>query len=170
MGLSYIYIILLKLRYGNKCQISPKQMFGKGIVIRCIGTGQMKIGSRLYTRDSVFLLADEGKIIVGNCVFMNRNVSITSKKSINIEDNVTIANNVVIVDHDHKRTGNVNTELFIAKPVQIEKNVWIGANAVILKGVRIGKNSVIAAGSVVTKDVEENVLVAGVPARIIRKI
>ncbi|VWL85557.1 2,3,4,5-tetrahydropyridine-2,6-dicarboxylate N-acetyltransferase [Oceanivirga miroungae] len=57
-----------------------------------------------------------------------------------------------------------------ANPVVIEDNVVIGANAVVLEGVRVGKNSVVAAGSIVTKDVPESVVVAGTPARIIKKV
>ena len=165
IGINYIYIILLKIRYKGRCEIAARQMFGNGIKIRCVGTGRIRIGSTLYTRDDVFLMADDGQIVIGNYVFMNRNVSITSKESVIIGDNVTIANNVVIVDHDHKKNSCADTETFITKPVQIKENVWIGANAVILKGVRIGKNAVVAAGSVVTKDVEENSFVAGVPAK-----
>lgn len=57
-----------------------------------------------------------------------------------------------------------------ANPVIIEDNVLIGANAVILEGVRVGKNSVVAAGSIVTENVPENCVVAGVPARIIKSV
>ena len=54
------------------------------------------------------------------------------------------------------------------KPVRIKRNVWIGANATILPGVTIGENAVVGAGSVVTKDVPDNAVVAGNPARLIR--
>ncbi|GAB7388875.1 2,3,4,5-tetrahydropyridine-2,6-dicarboxylate N-acetyltransferase [Bacillaceae bacterium] len=57
-----------------------------------------------------------------------------------------------------------------AKPVVIEDNVVVGANAVILEGVRVGKGSVVAAGAIVVEDVPENVVVAGVPARVIKQI
>ncbi|WP_202078468.1 2,3,4,5-tetrahydropyridine-2,6-dicarboxylate N-acetyltransferase [Caldalkalibacillus salinus] len=57
-----------------------------------------------------------------------------------------------------------------ASPVVIEDEVVIGANAVILEGVRVGKGSVVAAGAIVTEDVPENVVVAGTPARVIKKI
>lgn len=55
-------------------------------------------------------------------------------------------------------------------PVTIGENVWIGSNATILPGVMIGNNSVVAAGAVVTKDVPENTVVAGVPAKVIKEI
>lgn len=56
-----------------------------------------------------------------------------------------------------------------ANPVVIEDNVLIGANAVVLEGVRVGKNSVVASGAIVTEDVPENCVVAGVPAKIIKR-
>lgn len=57
-----------------------------------------------------------------------------------------------------------------AKPVVVEDDVLIGANAVILEGIRVGKGSVVAAGAIVVDDVPENVVVAGVPARVIKQI
>ena len=60
--------------------------------------------------------------------------------------------------------------LVIAKPIAIERNVWIAAGATIVGGVTVGENSVVAAGSVVTKDVPPNTLVGGNPARVIRSI
>ena len=56
------------------------------------------------------------------------------------------------------------------KRIVVGKNVWIGSNATILAGVTIGDNAVVAAGAVVTKDVEANTIVGGVPAKFIKKI
>lgn len=56
------------------------------------------------------------------------------------------------------------------KPVLIRKNAWIGAKATILPGVIIGENAVVAAGAVVTSDVPKNSVVAGIPAKVIKKI
>ena len=55
-------------------------------------------------------------------------------------------------------------------PIHIGKNVWIGANATVLAGVNIGDGAVVAAGAVVTKDVEPNTIVGGVPAKLLKKI
>lgn len=58
----------------------------------------------------------------------------------------------------------------ITKPIIIKKNAWIGAAATILPGVTIGENSVIAAGAVVSKDIPDNVVAGGIPAKIIKTI
>jgi len=84
--------------------------------------------------------------------------------------------NVTIVDTDfhaikpQSRRFNVNPADIAASPVSIADNVFVGAGAMILKGVSIGKNSVVGAGSVVTKDVPENVVVAGNPAQVVKRI
>ena len=58
----------------------------------------------------------------------------------------------------------------LTKPIVIRRNAWIGANATILAGVTIGENAIVAAGAVVSKDVPDNTIVGGVPAKVIRTI
>lgn len=84
---------------------------------------------------------------------------------ITIEDDVLIGPGVYLisVNHHHRK------ELEL-KPVLIKKNAWIGAKATILPGVTVGENAVVAAGAVVTKDVPANTVVAGMPAKVIKKI
>lgn len=100
---------------------------------------------------------DGANLDIGDSVFINDNVSIQCKKRISIGSNTEIGPNTFIIDHDHDYKENFNN--FICNDIQIGKNVWIGSNVIILKGVTIGDNSVIAAGTVVTKDIPENVLV-----------
>jgi acetyltransferase-like isoleucine patch superfamily enzyme len=81
-----------------------------------------------------------------------------------------IGPNVTIVTSGHPIEPSQRRASVIAKPIVIERNVWIAAGATIIGGVTIGENSVVAAGSVVTKDVPQNTLVAGNPARVLRSI
>lgn len=99
--------------------------------------------------------------------FINKNSNISCFKEINIGNDCVISENVVIRDSDNHVLIRDGYEK--EKRILIEDHVWIGINAVILKGVHIGKGAVIAAGSVVTKDVPEKCLVGGVPARIIKE-
>lgn len=154
------YLAFFKLRYGKKLQCSWRQLWGKHFEIKCISPkSRIRIEKSLMTRDNVMLIVDGGSLLIEKNVFMNRNVSITYLDNIIIGEGTTIANNVVIVDHDNCKNG------FVTKPVNIGKNVWIGANSVVLKGVSIGDNAVIAAGAVVTKDVPAGVTVSGVPVK-----
>lgn len=110
-------------------------------------------------------------IHIGNDFFANFNLTILDEASVTIGDNVFIGPNVSIYTACHPLESKArNTGVEWAEAVTIGNNVWIGGGATILPGVTIGDNCVIGAGSVVTKDVELNTLVAGNPARPIKRI
>jgi acetyltransferase-like isoleucine patch superfamily enzyme len=109
-------------------------------------------------------------IRVGCNVFVNQNCTFYDLGGLDIADDVMIGPNVSILTSSHPVEPSQRRASVIAKPVAIERNVWIAAGVTIIGGVTIGENSVVAAGSVVTRDVPPNMLVAGNPARIIRSI
>jgi maltose O-acetyltransferase len=114
----------------------------------------------------------ESQIIIGNNVFINNNCSIEASSAIEIHDDVLIGVNCNFLDSDgHALASNKRiTGIPTTKPIIIEKNVFIGDHVTILKGVTVGENSVIGNGSMVTKDVPKNVIVAGNPAIVIKKL
>lgn len=149
--------------------------------IRYYGWGEIIIsnGARLNSglkynpiggddRISIFSGID-ASVVLGNN-FEGSNFTICAWKSVIIGDGVRIGGGVKIYDTDfHEIPKGSHTEIKVS-PVYIGKNVFIGAHAIILKGVCIGDNSVIGAGSVVTKNIGDNEVWAGSPARFIRKI
>ena len=115
---------------------------------------------------------DNGKNIhIGNNFTGNYNLTILDIREVWIGDNVMIGPNTLITTVGHPLTPmGRRKHLGIAKPVRIGNDVWIGGNVTILPGITIGNNVVVAAGAVVTKDVPDNCLVGGVPARVIKDI
>lgn len=107
---------------------------------------------------------------IGDKSYINHDSEIRCRERITIGNNVSIAYNVLLQDSDYHTTyddnGNPKPQTL---PVVIEDNVWIGANAIILKGVTVGEGTIVAAGSVVTKSVPPYSLVGGNPARIIKQ-
>ena len=106
---------------------------------------------------------------IGKNVFINSCCRFQDNGGIEIGDKTMIGPNVTIVTVNHEINPETRINA-IPKPVKIGKNVWIGAGCTILPGVIIGENSIIGAGSVVTKDVPANIVVAGNPAKLIKKI
>lgn len=117
-------------------------------------------------------ICDYGKnIFVGKNFLANYNVTILDIAPVYIGDYVMIGPNTIITTVNHPLTPmGRRRHLGIAKAVSIGNDVWIGGNVTILPGVSIGNNVVIAAGAVVTKDIPDNCIAGGVPAKIIKSI
>jgi len=110
-------------------------------------------------------------ISVGKNFYSNYNCTILDCAPVTIGDNVMFAPNVSIFTAGHPiHFEKRNSGIEYAFPVSIGDNVWIGGNVVINPGISIGKNTVIGSGSVVTKDIPDNVIAAGNPCKIIRQI
>jgi acetyltransferase-like isoleucine patch superfamily enzyme len=140
----------------------------KGTVIRYSKNINLGNNVKIGRYVNVFSEFDDSILNIGNNSQINKDVELDFSGNLAIGDNVVISEGVIIMSHDHGLDPK-------SKPVKIKKNiesnVWIGSRSLILANVQnIGTNSIIAAGSVVTKDVPDNVIVAGNPAKVIRKI
>jgi acetyltransferase-like isoleucine patch superfamily enzyme len=108
-------------------------------------------------------------IRLGKNVFINHGCTFLDLGGITIDDQVQIGPKVNLITENHPIDPADRKSLDL-KSIHIQRNVWIGAAVTILPGVTIGENAIVAAGAVVTKDVEANTIVAGIPARVVRKI
>ena len=115
--------------------------------------------------------SDHGvNIRLGRNVFINQRCQLNDIGGIEIGDDVMIGPGVSLISSGHPVAPASRRDGITAAPIRIERNVWIGASAMILQGVTVGENSVIGAGAIVTHDVPPNMLAVGVPAKVIRNI
>jgi len=106
---------------------------------------------------------------IGKNVFINFDCTFLDLGGITIEDNVQIAPKVNLLSEGHPISPDNRQSLMVGR-IHIKRNAWIGANVTILPGVTIGENSIVAAGAVVSKDVPDNTIVGGIPAKVIKTI
>ena len=176
--------------FKNRREFAMNSVHASDLVVRFTShcTAQNKydivIGKRCEIKGQLFSF-EGGKILIGNNVFMNYNSFIGSMEAVTIGNDVIIATNVRIFDNNNHPTSPTQREMMSHndfygelwtwkyaehKPVVIGDNVWIGEFSAILKGVTIGKGSIVASHSMVTKDVPPYVIVAGNPARVVKRL
>ena len=112
----------------------------------------------------------KGEIIIGKYSLITPGVRIMAAEKIKIGDACMIAHGVYISDADWHGIYDRAEPVGQTKPVILEDNVWVGDSAIICKGVTIGKNSIIGAGAIVTKDVPQNSIFAGNPAKLVKEL
>ncbi len=141
--------------------------------IRVYGDGSLVIGERVILIGTVVpieLIAHPGaRITIGDETVINYGTSISAHEQVTIGDRCKIGHYVFIMDN-HQHDLLDRTKLPPSYPIAIENGAWIGSRATILPGVRIGQNSVVGAGSVVTRDVPRDTIVAGNPAKIVKSL
>ena len=154
--------IKVRLRLNYKCI----RYNGRTTILRMDEDSKLKINGAFDVFYGGDIICFKNSVLEIGSGFCNSNVKIRCTKSIKIGNDVAISHDVTIMDSDAHRViqnNRNNTE-----PVVIGNHVWIGSRAMILKGVTIGDGAIVAAGTIVTKNVPANCMVAGVPAKVIK--
>jgi acetyltransferase-like isoleucine patch superfamily enzyme len=128
--------------------------------------GRISIGEDCYLGDGSRIWSAES-VTIGDRVYISHNVNIHDTNSHSVQPKLRHQHFLEIISTGHPVENNVD---IVSQALLIEDDVWIGFNSTILKGVKIGKGVIVAAGSVVTKSIPEYSIVAGNPAKIIRKL
>ncbi len=150
-----------RIHLGRRCKIHD------GASLDASREGGIKLGDQLTNNRYAYLQGDKGGIGIGHRVEVNNYTIINGTGSVTIGDDTLIGPGVRIISYQHQYAAGatIRSQASVAKPILIGRDVWIGANAVILAGVSIGDGAVVAAGAVVTKSVPPGTVVGGVPAR-----
>ncbi len=140
-------------------------VYGKPV----IDASDLEVGDdfKVWSGPRVTLLSGWGRMRFGDRCFVNVGTTIISVEEIVVGNDVAFANDVYVIDSDsHGVEGRAHKQA----PVRIGDGCWIGTRAIILPGVTLGKRVLVAAGAVVTRDVPDDCLVAGNPARVVREL
>lgn len=154
-----IKFCLIKLIRFKGFSFRPIERFSPSTMINLHRGGKMVFGNRLRVHSGCRLSVTPGATLsIGDNTALNYNCILVARKSIRIGKNCTFGPNVIVFDHDHDFRGSdvMNGNAFTEKEIVIGSNVWIGANAIILKGAKIGDNAVVAAGTVVMGEIPAN--------------
>jgi acetyltransferase-like isoleucine patch superfamily enzyme len=128
------------------------------------------LGEQVTLNRYAYLQGDKGGIKIGHRVEINNQTIINGTGGVCIGDDTLVGPGVKVISYQHAIAPGrpIRDQDSIARPITIGRDVWMGANAVVLAGVTIGDGAVIGAGAVVTRDVPPDAIVAGVPARLIK--
>ena len=153
------------------------------VPVRCDGTGTVVVSELVrlgyapaprFGNGEILLQARfrDAVIHIGRDTALSNNVTIVALQQVWIGSRCLIGDNVSLADSDfHNIEPAKRHDASVqSSPVRLGDNVWLGSRASVLKGVSIGDNTVVAAGSVVTRSIPPNVVAAGVPARVVRKL
>lgn len=149
----------LRIRNSGNLKTGKRCVVKKHGRIRCSENAEVILGKNVMINEYAYIAATGGEITIGEKSFFNQFVIIAARESISIGKYVKFGPGVKVYDHDHNYGAEGVFEGYTTSPIIIGDNVWVGANAIILKGTTIGSNCVIGAGAVVKGNIPDNTLV-----------
>jgi acetyltransferase-like isoleucine patch superfamily enzyme len=171
----YAYLLLrlawFKLRFGKRLQVDGVAFICPGVKFEIGRNAVVRLGRWSWVGNGSKIRAHEGEVIIGAKTVMGQECTISSFQHVAIGRECIVADRVMLIDFDH---GVVEVERPIRhqgiykRDVDVGHNVWIGYGAAILRGCRVGDNCILGTYTVVTKDIPDNAVAAGVPAEVIR--
>jgi acetyltransferase-like isoleucine patch superfamily enzyme len=161
----------LKLRFGKRLHTDGICFFCPGVKLEIGRNAVLRMGRWSWIGHDSKIRVHEGEVSIGTKTVMGQECTISAYQRVSIGRECIVADRVMLIDFDH---GVVEVERPIRlqgiykRDVRVGSNVWIGYGACILRGVSVGHNSIVGTNAVVTKEVPENAVVGGVPARVLR--
>jgi acetyltransferase-like isoleucine patch superfamily enzyme len=163
--------VLLRARYGRRLQTDGICFVCPGVKLEIGRRATLRLGRWAWIGNDTKIRVHEGEVSIGAKTVMGQECTISAYQHVEIGRECIVADRAMLIDFDH---GVVEVERPIRlqgiykRDVRVGHNVWMGYGACILRGVSVGSNAIVGTSAVVTRDVPENAVVAGVPARIVR--
>ena len=160
-----------KLRLRGRLELGGIAFIGPGCRLEVGPNAVLELGRWSWLGHGCKIRCHEGRVSLGAKTVMGQECTISAFQHVSIGRECVIADRVMMIDFDHGMVEvdrPVRLQGIYKRDVNVGNNVWIGYGACILRGVTIGDNAIVGTSSVVTKDVEPNAVVGGVPARVLR--
>ena len=171
----YLRLILrwawLKLRWRGRLVTDGLCFIGPGVTFEIGRDARVRLGRWCWIGHGTKIRAHEGEVSIGAKTVMGQECTISAFQHVSIGRECIVADRVMLIDFDH---GVVEVERPIReqgiykRDVRVGHNVWIGYGVAILRGTTVGDNSVLGTSTIVTRDVPDNAVAAGVPVRVLR--
>jgi acetyltransferase-like isoleucine patch superfamily enzyme len=157
----------MRYRMARRTQIGRKVRFGRGV--RIVGRASIGDGAEIGSNTWIVGATAEAVVVIEPNTFIASQCIIAARERVHIGSETMIAEMVTIRDHDHDPDYPPKSGRTLSAPITIGARVWIGTKATVARGVTVGDDAVVGANAVVTADVEASSIVAGVPAKLIRR-
>jgi acetyltransferase-like isoleucine patch superfamily enzyme len=163
--------LLLKLRYRGRLKTDGICFICPGVQLEIGRKATLHVGRWAWIGHGSKIRVHEGEVRIGAKTVVGQECTISAFQHVSIGRECILADRVMLIDFDHGVTEvdrPIRVQGIYKRDVRVGHNVWIGYGACVLRGVSIGDNSIVGTNSVVTRQVAENSVVGGVPARVIR--
>jgi acetyltransferase-like isoleucine patch superfamily enzyme len=175
LGRHYAHLLIrygwLKLRFGRRLQTDGICFVCPGVQLEIGRRATLRIGRWAWLGNGSKIRVHEGEVSIGAKTVMGQECTISAYQHVEIGRECILADRVMLIDFDHgvvEVDRPIRLQGIYKRDVRVGHNVWIGYGACVLRGVTVGDNSILGTNTVVTKDVPENAVVGGSPARVIR--
>src|SRR5689334_3218775 len=161
----------LKLRLRGRLQTDGLCFIGPGVELEIGRDAVVKLGRWSWIGHGTKIRAHEGVVEIGAKSVLGQECTISSFQHVSIGRECIVADRVMLIDFDHgvvEEDRPIRLQGIYKRDVKVGHNCWIGYGACILRGATVGDNAIIGTSSVITKDVPDNAVVAGAPARVLR--
>jgi len=170
----YLVNYLLKIKFSKQILSDGRVVIGRNVKLITEKNATITFGKNVVIKDSTVIYAKENaKVSIGDNTSTGHHTEISANQLISIGDDVIMGAHTYITDSNHGHS--LKGIAFRKQPMEVEKilignNVWLGRNVMLLKGSELSSDTIVAAGAVVTKRFSGNVILGGVPAKVIKSI
>lgn len=167
----YLRYLRHKVRLRDRLETDGPCFIGRGVVFDVGKEGVVSLGRWSWIGDGTKLRAHAGRLEIGAKTVVGQECTFSTYESISLGRECIVADRSMFIDFDHAVMlieTPIRQQGLYSRPVRVGHNVWVGYGASFLRGTTTGNNAIVGTYSVVTKDIPENAVAVGAPARVVR--